>query len=74
MQVICSAFRGVFALAVSFMIIDEARSGPLPVESDAGMVVMDATVQTIDVTRQLVTVVGPNAMCLRSASVRSISH
>ena len=64
MQVIRSAFRGVFALAVSFMFIDEARSDPLPVESDAGMVVMDATVQTIDVTRQLVTVVGPNGNVL----------
>lgn len=64
MQVIVAAARGILALAVSFILIDEARAGPVEVESDAGMVVMDATVQTIDVTRQLVTVVGPNGNVL----------
>lgn len=64
MQVIVAAARGILAFAVSFILIDEARAGPVEVESDAGMIVMDATVQTIDVTRQLVTVVGPDGNVL----------
>lgn len=67
MQIIFSAVRGVFAFAVSFIFIEEVRSQPIPVESDAGTVVINATVQTIDVTRQLVTVVGPDGNLLTVA-------
>ena len=60
MQVVVAAFRSVFAFGVSFIFIDESRANPIPVESDAGVVVMTATVQAVDVTNRLVTVVGPS--------------
>ena len=60
MKVLIAAVRGVFALAVSILFIDELKAGPVQLESDAGVISMVATVQAIDVTNQLVTVVGPN--------------
>ena len=60
MKVLIAAVRGVFAVAVSVLFIDEFRAGPVQLESDAGVISMVATVQAIDVTNQLVTVVGPN--------------
>ncbi|MGV1013433.1 MAG: hypothetical protein ACOYB4_00530 [Methyloceanibacter sp.] len=64
MQVIVSAFRGAFALAVSFIFIDDSRASALQVESGGGEVVMNATVEAIDAVRQLVTVVGPDGRVL----------
>jgi hypothetical protein len=60
MKVLIAAVRGVFAFAVSILFIDESKAGPVQLESDAGVISMVATVQAIDVTNQLVTVVGPN--------------
>lgn len=60
MKVLIAAARGICALFVSLLFIDESRSGPVPLESDAGVISMVATVEAIDVTNQLVTVVGPN--------------
>lgn len=60
MQVIYAAARSAFAMAASFIFIDESRSNPVPVESDAGVIVTTATVEAIDVTNRLLTVVGPN--------------
>ena len=53
--------RIAFAAAFSLILIDASPAQqPVEVESDAGVVTMVATVEAIDVTRQLVTVVGPN--------------
>jgi len=60
MKLLIAAVRGVFAVAVSLLFIDESKSGPVQLESDAGVISMVATVEAIDVTNQLVTVVGPN--------------
>ena len=60
MKLLIAAVRGVFAVAVSLLFIDELKSGPVQLESDAGVISMVATVEAIDVTNQLVTVVGPN--------------
>jgi hypothetical protein len=60
MQVLVAAARGVFAIALSLIVIGGAKANPVEVESDAGVIVMTATVEAIDVTNQLVTVVGPN--------------
>jgi hypothetical protein len=60
MKVLIAAVRGVFAVAVSLLFIDESRSGPVQLESDAGVISGVVTVEAIDVTNQLVTVVGPN--------------
>lgn len=49
-----------FAIALSLIVIGGAKANPVEVESDAGVIVMTATVEAIDVTNQLVTVVGPN--------------
>jgi hypothetical protein len=64
MQIIVAAARGILAFAVSFILIDEARAGPVEVESDAGVITTTATIQAIDVTRQLVTLVGPQGNVL----------
>ena len=60
MRVFVAAVKGVFAVAVSLMFIDDTKAGPVQIESDAGVISMIATVEAIDVTQQLVTVVGPN--------------
>jgi hypothetical protein len=60
MRVIVAAVKGVFAIAVSLLFIDATKAGPIPLESDAGVITMVATVEAIDATRQVVTVVGPN--------------
>lgn len=60
MQVLVAVARGVFAIALSFMFIDDSRANPVEVEADAGVITMVATVEAIDVTNRVVTLVGPN--------------
>jgi len=60
MQVLVAVVRGVFAIALSLIFIDDSRANPVEVEADAGVITMVATVEAIDVTNQVVTVVGPN--------------
>jgi Zn-dependent metalloprotease len=60
MQVLVAIARGVFAIALSLIFIDDTRANPVEVEADAGVITMVATVEAIDVTNQVVTVVGPN--------------
>ena len=52
--------KGVFAVAVSLLFIDDLKAGPVEIEADAGVITMVATVEAIDVTNRIVTVVGPN--------------
>jgi hypothetical protein len=60
MRVIVAAVKGVFAIAVSLLFIDDTQAGPTQLESDAGVITTVATIEAIDATRQVVTVVGPN--------------
>jgi len=60
MKLLVSALKGAFVVALSLLFIDAAKAGPVEVESDAGVISMIATVQAIDVTNQVVTLVGPN--------------
>ena len=60
MQVLVAVTRGVFAFALSFMVIDDSRANPVEVEADAGVITMVATVEAVDVTNRVVTLVGPN--------------
>lgn len=60
MRVIVAAVTGVFAIAVSLLFIDDLKAGPVELEADAGVITMVGTVEAIDATRQVVTVVGPN--------------
>jgi hypothetical protein len=64
MQVFVSAARSALALAVSFCFIEESRANPIQVESDAGVIEMIATVEAVDVTNRLVTLVGPHGNIL----------
>jgi len=61
MQGLVAITRIAFAAAFSLILIDASQAQqPVEVETDAGVITMVATVEDIDVTRQLVTVVGPN--------------
>ena len=60
MKLLTAALKGAFVVALSLLFIDAGKAGPVQLESDAGVISMVATVQAIDVTNQLVTVVGPN--------------
>ena len=60
MRVIVAAVKGVLAVAVSLLFLDDLKAGPVEVEADAGVITMVATVEAIDVTNQIVTIVGPN--------------
>src|SRR5262245_43341716 len=52
--------EGAFFVALSLLFIDVAKAGPVEIESDAGVISMVAMVEAIDVTNQVVTLVGPN--------------
>jgi hypothetical protein len=56
---IIALLRVVFAVAFSLAFID-AAAAQQEIESDAGVITEVATVEAIDVTNQLITVVGPN--------------
>lgn len=60
MRVIVTVLKGALAVAAWFLFIDETKAGPVEVEADAGVITMVATVQAIDITNSVVTVVGPN--------------
>jgi len=61
MQVLVASVRVAFALAFSLILIDAAKAQqPVEVETDAGVVTMVVTVEAIDATRQVVTLVGPH--------------
>jgi hypothetical protein len=60
MQDLVAVARGVFAIALSFMVFDDSRANPVEVEADAGVITMTATVEAVDVTNRVVTLVGPN--------------
>jgi hypothetical protein len=60
MRLLVSALKGAFVVALSLLFIDAAKAGPVEIESDAGVISMVATVEAIDVTKQVVTLVGPN--------------
>ncbi|HEX2448455.1 MAG TPA: hypothetical protein VHK26_09760 [Methyloceanibacter sp.] len=60
MQVLVASFKVIFALVISLMFIGAAHAQTTEVEADAGVVTLVGTVEAIDATRQLVTVVGPN--------------
>jgi len=60
MKLLTFAIGGVLALALSVSFIGVTKAGPVEIESDAGVISMTATVEAIDVTQRLVTVVGPN--------------
>jgi hypothetical protein len=60
MQALVALARGMFALALTFIVIDDSKANPVEVEADAGVVTMIATVEAVDVTNRVVTVVGPN--------------
>jgi hypothetical protein len=60
MKLLRPALKGALVVALSFLFIDAAKAGPAEIESDAGVISMVATVQAIDVTNQVVTLVGPN--------------
>ncbi len=55
-----AALRFVFAIMLSLLLIDASKAAPVELETDAGVISGVVTVEAIDVTNQLVTVVGPN--------------
>jgi hypothetical protein len=60
MRVIVTTLKGVFAVAAWLLFIDDTKAGPVQLESDAGVITVIATIEAVDVTNQLVTVVGPH--------------
>jgi hypothetical protein len=57
---VVAAISCLFAFAASFLFIGVSRAGPVEIEADAGVATMVATVEAVDVTNRVVTVVGPN--------------
>jgi hypothetical protein len=60
MKLLRAALKAAVVVVLSLLFIDAAKTGPAEIQSDAGVISMVATVQAIDVTNQIVTVVGPN--------------
>ena len=61
MKFLNGAVIGAFAMAASLLIAMDAKAGgPVEVEADAGVITMVGTVEAIDETQQVVTIVGPH--------------
>ena len=61
MRVLRCVAIAAFAMAASLLTVGGARAGgPVEVEADAGVITMVGTVEAIDETRQVVTIVGPH--------------
>jgi hypothetical protein len=60
MRVVVAAVKSVIAVAISLLFIADLQAGPVEIEADAGVVTMVATVEAVDVTNRVVTVIGPN--------------
>jgi hypothetical protein len=60
MRVIVTVVKSAFAVAIALLFIDEVKAGPVEIEADAGVITMVATVEAVDVTNRVVTVIGPN--------------
>jgi hypothetical protein len=61
MQVLVASLRVILTLAVCLILVSAANAQqPVEVESDAGVVTMVGTVEAIDESRQVVTLVGPD--------------
>ena len=61
MQVLVASARLAFAIVLSFLVANIASAQqPVEIETDAGVVTTVATVEAIDATRQVVTLVGPH--------------
>jgi hypothetical protein len=58
MQVLFAAMKGVMALGVAMLFIDDARA-QVPIEEDAGTLTMTGTVEEIIVPERVLMVVGP---------------
>lgn len=56
---VASAFA-VVAIAASFLLAGDLRAEPVEIEADAGVITIVGTVEAIDATRQIVTLVGPH--------------
>ena len=74
MQVLVALSRGVFAVAVSFIFMDVSNAGPVPLESEAGTIVMTGTVEVIDVPNRLLTVMGPQGTPLVFVVSPDVKH
>ena len=59
MQVLFAAVKGMMALGVAMLFIDDARA-QVPIEEDAGVITMTGTVEEIIVPERLLTVIGPD--------------
>jgi len=74
MQVLFAAVKGVLALGVAVLFIDDARA-QVPIEEDAGTITMTGTVEEIEVPERVLMVVGPDGRTIVgvvSADVKDI--
>jgi hypothetical protein len=61
MRVIVSSAGVIFALVFSFVVMHGVKAQqPTEIEADAGVITLVGTVEAIDATRQIVTLVGPH--------------
>jgi hypothetical protein len=58
MQVLFATVKGLMALGVAMLFIDDARA-QVPIEDDAGTITMTGTVEEIEVPERVLMVVGP---------------
>ena len=74
MQVLFAAMKGVLALGVAVLFINDARA-QVPIEEDAGTITMTGTVEEIKVPERVLMVVGPGGKTIIgvvSADVKDI--
>jgi hypothetical protein len=58
MQILVAAVKGVLALSVAMLFVDDARA-QVPVEEEAGTITMTGTVEEIKIPERVLMVVGP---------------
>jgi hypothetical protein len=64
MRRVVALIKVILAVAFTFAFINVAAAQPAELETDAGVITEVATIEAIDETNQLVTLVGPNNNCV----------
>ena len=73
MQVLVAAVRGVLAVAVAVLFIDQSNA-QVPVEEEAGVIKMTGTVEEIVVPTRLITVIGPGGNTIVGVISPDVKH
>ena len=73
MQVLVAAVRGVLAVAVAILFIDQSNA-QVPIEEETGVIKMTGTVEEIVIPTRVITVIGPDGNTIAGLISPDVKH